>query len=205
LPGSNLVVGRHYYNDDDFRRRFSEIVRNRLQWLGASCVNTTEEEVDSQIKSTRERPVSKRVFVVHGHNEAALSKVARFLEHVGLDPVVLHEQPNKGRTIIEKFEAHSDVAFAVVLLTGDDVGYANRADAQAAKPRARQNVILELGYFLGKLGRERVCPLCEEGLETPSDYDGVVYVPLDAAGAWQMSLGRELREAHLPVDLNQLG
>ncbi len=118
--------------------------------------------------------------------------------------MILHEQPNKGRTIIEKFEAFADVRFAVVLLTADDIGGVAASAAANHKPRARQNVILELGYFLGKLGRARVCALWQEGVEIPSDYDGVLYVKLDPDGAWRTHLAHELKEAGLPVDLNRL-
>jgi hypothetical protein len=102
------------------------------------------------------KPKSKRVFVVHGHDEGMRESVARVLTRLGLKPVILHEQPDRGRTIIEKFHEHSDVGFAVVLLSPDDTGYSTTAGADTAKPRARQNVILELGFFLGRLGRENV-------------------------------------------------
>ena len=142
---------------------------------------------------------SNRVFVIHGHDEATRQTVARFLEKLELAPIILHEQPNEGRTIIEKVEAYADVRFAVVLLTPDDVG-ALATNKDDLNPRARQNVILELGYFIGKLGRERVCALKKGGVETPSDYDGVVYTDLDDAGAWKMELFRELNAAGLDVD-----
>jgi predicted nucleotide-binding protein len=100
----------------------------------------------------------KRVFIVHGHASEAKESLARFLERVGLEPIILHEQPNSGRTIIEKFEVYADVGFAVVLLTPDDVGAPKDAPTEL-KPRARQNVIAELGYFYGKLSRHRVCAL----------------------------------------------
>ena len=144
-----------------------------------------------------------KVFVIHGHDEAARETVARFLEKLGLEPVILHEQANKGRTIIEKFEDHADVAFAVVLLTPDDMGGLKDKETEL-KPRARQNVILELGFFLGKLGRQRVCPLVKGDMETPSDYDGVVYTRLDDAGAWKMKLVQELKAADFDVDANKV-
>lgn len=97
---------------------------------------------------------SDRVFVVHGHDEGARESVARFLEKLGLEPIILHEQANRGRTVIEKIEGHRDVGFAVVLLTPDDQGC---VEGGQLEPRARQNVLLELGYFLGYLGRDRVC------------------------------------------------
>jgi predicted nucleotide-binding protein len=143
---------------------------------------------------------SRQVFVVHGHNEAARESVCRFLERLKLTPIVLHEQASRGRTIIEKFEAHSDVAFAVVALTADDVG-ASKENAARPRPRARQNVILELGYFVAKLGRDHVCALHEPGVELPSDFDGVVYVSL-AGDAWRLPLAREIKAAGIEVDLN---
>ncbi len=143
-----------------------------------------------------------RVFVIHGHDESARESVARFLEQLELKAVILHEQPNMGRTIIEKFEDHADVDFAVVLLTPDDVG-ALAKNGDEMKPRARQNVILELGFFLGKLGRERVCPLVKGDVETPSDYDGVVYTPLDDTGGWRTRLIQELKVAGFDIDANR--
>ena len=142
------------------------------------------------------------IFLVHGHDERVLHETARFLETLEQDVVVLREQPNQGRTIIEKFEDHADVGFAVVLLTGDDRGgpTGNAYDAQS--PRARQNVVFELGYFIGRLGRKRVCALYVPGVEIPSDYSGVLYLKFDEQGAWKLSLAKELKAAGLPVDMN---
>ena len=107
------------------------------------------------------------------------------------------------QTIMEKFIEFSDVAFAVVLLTGDDRGGSQNTRFEEQKPRARQNVILELGFFLGKLGRKRVCVLYQETVEIPSDYAGVIFVPFDAAGAWRFTLARELKASGLRIDMNQ--
>ena len=144
----------------------------------------------------------KKVFVVHGHDVAAKETLARFLEKLGLDAIILHEQPNIGQTVIEKFELFSDVGFAVVLLTPDDVGYPTDTEDQK-KSRARQNVILELGYFIAKLGRKKVCALYVDGVEMPSDYQGVVYIEFDPAGAWKTKLAQELVEAGMSI--NQSG
>lgn len=146
---------------------------------------------------------TNKVFVVHGRDESARETVARFLEKLDLEPVILHEQPSKGRTIIEKFEDHADVAFAVIPLTPDDLGGLKDGQPEL-KPRARQNVILELGFFLGKLGRQRVCPLVKGDMETPSDYDGVVYTKLDDAGAWKIKLVQELKVADFSIDANKV-
>ena len=153
--------------------------------------------------SIKQHNISNRVFLVHGHNELAIHETARFLEKFDLDVIILREQPNSGRTIIEKFVDFSDVGFSVVLLTGDDRGGAQKTPYDKQKKRARQNVILELGFFLGKLGRKRVCALYEEGVEIPSDYDGVIFVPLDKNGAWHLSLAKELKAAGLSIDLNK--
>ena len=143
---------------------------------------------------------STKVFLIHGHDEAAREAVARYLEQLGLDPVILAERPSGGRTIIEKVEAHADVGYAIALLTPDDVG--SRQEDDAVQPRARQNVIFELGYFIGRLGRERVCALTKGQPEIPSDYSGVVYIPM-ASNAWKMALIKELKAAGLHVDANK--
>jgi hypothetical protein len=141
--------------------------------------------------------LSKKVFIVHGHDDGAREAVARFLERIGLEPLILHEQANRGRTIIEKFEAHRDVGFAVVVLTPDDEGCERGG---MPRPRARQNVVLELGYFVGVLGRHKVCALRRGDVEIPSDFTGVVYVPLDEANGWKQALGRELEAAGFQID-----
>ncbi|HAE54972.1 MAG: hypothetical protein CMI62_02975 [Parvibaculum sp.] len=144
-------------------------------------------------------PAPRKAFIVHGHDDAAREAVARFLERLNFEAIVLHEQANQGRTIIEKIEAHGDVGFAVVLLTPDDIGGMSEDDL---RPRARQNVLLELGYFVGRLGRARVCALKKGDVEVPSDFDGVVYQNLDAAGAWKTALGKELQAAGFNIDWN---
>ncbi|WP_419826890.1 TIR domain-containing protein [Sphingomonas sp.] len=145
-------------------------------------------------------PHSKRVFIVHGHDAEARETAARFLGNIGFEPVILHEQANRGRTVIEKVEANSDVGFAIVLLTPDDVGRAK--EAAELEPRARQNVLLELGYFIAKLGRDRVCALKRGDVVIPSDFAGVVWTDWDAAGAWKTALGKELQGAGYEVDWN---
>jgi predicted nucleotide-binding protein len=154
-------------------------------------------------KAHDDQEISRKVFLVHGHDEAVQQTVSKFLNSLNLDVVILHEQPNQGRTIIEKFEKHSDVGFAVVLLTPDDVGAAINHPANAKK-RARQNVILELGYFIGKLGRGRVCPIYIEEVELPSDLHGVLWVAYDQSGEWRSKLAREIHAAGIDVDLGKV-
>lgn len=147
---------------------------------------------------------SSRVFVVHGHDKSLKQSVARLVEHLELEPIILHEQSNEGRTIIEKFEQYADVSFAIVLLTPDDVGRSTRSAKNEESPRARQNVIFELGYFIGKLGRKRVCALYVEGVELPSDMSGVIYIKHDESDSWKYKLAREMKSAELAVDLNKI-
>lgn len=204
LGSSPLVVGRHYYDDDNTWTTFRRVVQQRLAWL-AKVARAAQQHRQPMGHDKRPISPSGRVFLVHGHDEKVRETVARFLEKLRLTPVILHEQPNKGRTIIEKFIDYSDVAFAVVLLTADDRGAASSdATEKTLRARARQNVILELGFFLGKLGRERVCSLYEDGVEIPSDYQGVLFVKLDQEGAWRFRLAKELKEGGLPVDLNDV-
>jgi len=151
---------------------------------------------------------SNKIFVVHGHDSEAKSVVARFVEHCGLEPIVLHEQADQGQTIIEKFEQNADVSFAIILLTPDDVGCNSlelpKEGLDGLRPRARQNVILELGYFIGRLGRKNVCALKKGDMELPSDFSGVVYTNYDGADeGWKLKLVREIKAAGLDVDLNK--
>ena len=149
---------------------------------------------------------SRDIFVVHGRDEGLREAVARVLNQLGFNPVILSEKPNQGHTLIEKFEANAlDVGFAVVILSPDD--YARGPDEvefPTSPNRARQNVILELGYFMGSLGQGRVCALSRAGTKTPSDIHGLAYIAIDPAGAWRSSLGTELHAAGYSVDLNRL-
>lgn len=163
---------------------------------------------DLHPEATLTAPPSKasfgtEVFIVHGHDGETKVTVARFLSLLlAREPIILHEQADRGRTIIEKFEAHAgQVGSAIVLLTGDDEG---GVVGQPLQRRARQNVVLELGFFLAKLGRERVIILHEQGVELPSDIQGVLYVPLDSEGGWRNAVARELEAAGLEVDLRAL-
>lgn len=144
----------------------------------------------------------KKIFIVHGHNDTLKLDVARTIEKLDLEPIILHEQVNNGKTIIEKFERFADVSFAIILLTADDLG--NSKNIEKLNKRARQNVIFELGYFIGKLGRENVMTLKEEGVETPNDISGVVYTSFDSSGNWKTELVKELKSAGFKIDTNNL-
>ncbi|GAN69866.1 TIR domain-containing protein [Acetobacter orleanensis] len=145
---------------------------------------------------------SKRVFIVHGRDNLAKTETARLIEALGLDAVVLHEQINSGKTIIEKIEQETDCGFAIVLYTPCDLGrISSEVDEQ---PRARQNVIFEHGYLTAKLGRDRVCALKKENIETPSDISGVVYTNMDSEGMWKYAVARELQAVGFIIDMNKV-
>lgn len=147
--------------------------------------------------------MSNKIFIVHGHDDAAKLDMARTLEKAGFEAIILHEQPDAGRTIIEKFENYADVCFAVILYTECDLGRAKEMPADSEKYRARQNVVFEHGFFIGKLGRDHVCAFVKGDVETPGDLGGVLYVPMDSAGAWKMKLAQNINAAGLTVDMNK--
>jgi len=143
-----------------------------------------------------------KVFIVHGHDAGTKESVARFVEKLGFEAVILHERPNKGRTIITKFREEAEgVGFAVILMTPDDVGKAT--GASDVKPRARQNVVFELGFFIGVLGSGHVAAMVKGNIERPSDFDGVAYISIDEAD-WRTKLGTELKAAGFAVDWNKV-
>lgn len=136
----------------------------------------------------------RQVFIVHGRDNEARLEVSRFIETVGLRPIVLHEQASSGMTIIEKIEHYAnDADFALVLYTACDHGRGIHESKVPARARARQNVVFEHGYLMAKLGRENVCALVKGTIETPNDISGVVYVGLDPNGAWKAEVAKELK------------
>ena len=194
-------------SDSSFQRAYVsglESASSVLQSMIEEITEYWEEEGQAQIEAPTPRAATKQteeIFIIHGRDDGTKETVARFITTLGLKPIILHEQSNQGRTIIEKFERHAQVGFAIALLTPDDVG-ALKGEEKDFKPRARQNVIFEFGYFMGNLGRHRVCALTKGNVEIPSDYAGVVYIPLDVSGAWKMNLVKELKAAEFTVDAN---
>jgi predicted nucleotide-binding protein len=181
-----------------------ESIHERLALIPEDVPKAVEVPVpqESQKVTVKSRMIDpNKVFVVHGHDDTTKITVARFLEKLGLEPIILHEQANQGGTVIEKIERYSNVGFAVVLLTPDDEGHV-KGQLEQKQPRARQNVILELGYFIGLLGREKVAALVSGGVELPSDFSGIVYTSLN--GNWQFDLAKELRAAGIKFDAEKM-
>jgi predicted nucleotide-binding protein len=152
------------------------------------------------IHNVKEQILNNKVFIVHGHDDLAKVTIARFLEQVGLEAIILHEQASSSQTIIEKIESHSDVGYAIVLYTPCDTGAKIGGELT---PRGRQNVVFEHGYFIGKLGRSKVTALVKGHVETPNDISGVVYIDLDDRGAWKMDVAKELGNAGFSINLSK--
>jgi len=201
----NIPIGADWFDldllDRDAWREIEDDLKKAYFCL-VDIINFRAAKEPGVSETTNRKFTSRKIFIVHGHDEAMREAVARVLSRFQVEPIILHEQPNMGATLIEKFERHADVGFALILLTPDDEGR-TKGDKKLSQ-RARQNVILELGYFIGKLGRERVMVLRKGDIEIPSDIIGVVYEPLDGGGAWRFKLGKELQAAGYDVDLNKL-
>lgn len=168
-----------------------------------NIVNEVQKQLNTSISPKLAKPIineanQNKVFIVHGHDEAARLKVEGFLKTLGLEPIVLFKQPDEGNTIISKFEKYSDVGFAIVLYTYCDDGKdKNESDL---KKRARQNVVFEHGYMIAKLGRSRVCALRKGEIEIPGDYQGVIFKTMDDGNGWQLELAKELNASGYNID-----
>ena len=196
-----LDVAYTYYNaGSKFIESIRRITSSAIVPFARDFADYMREQRSNQPLLRNEPSDFDRVFIVYGHDDAPREKLARFIDRLGLEPVILDEQANRGMTIIEKLIANGNVGYAIVLLTPDDLGR-RRAETEE-KPRARQNVILELGYFLGRLGRERVMAFLKDEVEIPSDYMGVMYVKFDDAGAWRQELVREMNAVGYEIDWN---
>lgn len=192
---------RYMINVDDFNEYYSEFMRNNLLSLHQLNGSKKIVKIDNQ---KEENKMSNKVFIVHGHDDAAKESVARVLEKLGFEAIILHEQPNAGRTIIEKIESYTDVAYGVVLYTECDLGRDKKSEVDEEKYRARQNVVFEHGYLISKLGRNNVCAIVKGDVERPGDIDGVVYISMDENGAWKIDLCKDMKEAGLNVDANKI-
>ncbi|HTT97803.1 MAG TPA: nucleotide-binding protein [Rhizomicrobium sp.] len=214
LPNDREHIGSITFSDDnsfDGYLKYSGIEelledlylrRGQALWNAVNFAESRTEVIANHASHTREGgSKSHEIFIVHGHDEATKESVARFIEKLGLVPVILHERPSMGRPIITKFcEEARNVSFAVVLMTPDDIG--GKTGSDQLNQRARQNVVFELGFFIGMLAPSRVVALVKGNLEKPSDYEGVVYISLDRED-WRTRLGSELRAAGITFDSNK--
>lgn len=153
-----------------------------------------EDEVKEKTERDKRKKVfdNKKIFIVHGHNETLKYNVANWLREIGISPIILHETANRGTTsIINKIEENSEVGCAIILMTADDEGKAVKENQY--KKRARQNVVFEAGYFIGKLGPERVIILKENDVDIAGDLLGCVYIEADPYNGWRDQVKREFK------------
>lgn len=190
--------------------RYSREIVSRDEQYTKDITDEILEEAQNSLDTAvselkKEIPIysNHKVFIVHGRDHDLLTQVENVLMKLGLDPIVLQEQANNGKTIIEKIEECTDVGFGIVLYTPCDEGRL-KSEGGELKPRARQNVVLEHGYLMAKLGRERVCCLVSDDVEFPSDIQGVVYTSAKNVGQWKYKIAKELKAAGFSIDTSKL-
>lgn len=146
-----------------------------------------------------------RVFIVYGHDSQAREELELILRRLRLEPIVLQNIPAGGDTIIEKLETLTGADFACVLLTPDDQGH-RYGQSDEIRPRARQNVVLELGMVLAKLGRKQVAVLVKgDELERPSDIEGLIYLHFrERVDETKNHLAANLQKAGFPIQVEDL-
>ena len=194
-PTVDVIMNEKKDTDDDITLSIFDRVSKETK---------TRKESQQKEALTDEAVVkNKRVFIVHGHDDLLKESVARLVEKIGLEAVILHEQANEGLTIIQKLEKQADVGYAIILYTPCDEG--RKKGSENSKPRARQNVVFEHGLFMGKLGARRVCALRKSEVEMPSDAQGILYIEVkDGSNEWKHEVAKELKNAGYDVDLNKI-
>lgn len=202
MTGKTYGEPKTYFHEENTRLTISSKTKilNFLEGL-LNTMENSENEIENYKPSS-----AKKVFIVHGHDELAKQTVARFLEKLKLEAIILHEKSSGGRTIIEKLEHYTEVHFAIVLLTPDDIGglAKDKENPDKLSFRARQNVVFELGYMIAKIGRSNVCALLKGNVEKPTDYDGVIYISMDENEGWKQTLVRELKAVNINGNFEQL-
>jgi predicted nucleotide-binding protein len=199
---SGMPQSNYYKSFETGKRYLSNLISTMIEDIELSFDEaakiTQNEKANEQLTN-----VSRRIFVVHGHDENKRVEIEAFLRSIDYEPIVLFKEPNKGKTIIEKIEDHvNDVCYAIVLYTPCDLG--RDKDQEVDQPRARQNVVFEHGYMCAKLGRDYVCALYTEGVELPGDMSGVVYTKYDEVGLWKYSIAKEMIAVGLQVDMSKI-
>jgi len=201
------VYGRTRF-DEAVYEFSNDIFRKMFRYLGHR-LDSLEAEYEKKMPTQSQKAspsAPSQVFIVHGHDNPMLDSVELLVRKMGLEPIILSDQRAEGLTIIEKFEKHSQVPHAIVLLSPDDKGCKKDEPSEKAMTRARQNVVLELGFFTGKLGRHGVTVVHKTvaDFEMPSDYHGVEYIPYDDKNDWKLKLAKELERAGFKVDFSKI-
>lgn len=212
----NLIteIINNFINNQSTRKNFNDIIESlKLLNFDAEHVALIEKSIENNnLKSEAKKailPIEKtkkilsmdKVFIVHGHDDGLKNEVARLIEKQNIEAIILHEQASGGKTIIEKIESMTDVGFGIILYTPCDVG-SKKGNENDLKDRARQNVVFEHGYLIGKIGRKNVAAIVKGNVETPGDVSGVVYISY--AGSWKFDLLKELKDSGYNVDFNKI-
>lgn len=198
--------------ESDAQKFWREDGETMLAYIDSLIIDVENDEYDLRETRDEEKPNivlnqdvkrKDKVFIVHGHNGNTKERTARFVEKLGFTAIIIHEQASRSMTIIEKIETYSnDVCFAIVLYTPDDMGNVkSEAESGELKYRARQNVVFEHGFLIGKLGRENVATLVEGVIELPNDISGIVYIN---DKDWQIDIAKEMKAAGYEIDFNKL-
>lgn len=199
---SDILNNEYIYNKDvhkDNKDLINSIIKdiedNRKEYM--KLLSSPRIKQENPTISTNE------IFIVHGHDDGLKNEVARFLEKLTFKPIILHEQASSGNTIIEKIERYSNVGFGIVLYTPCDRGTAS-SSPETWNARARQNVVFEHGYLIGKLGRKNVVALVKGDIEKPNDISGVVYINYTVGDGWKTDIAKELNAAGYRIDFNKI-
>ena len=220
LPGETSVLNAkltHYAfsvrrGESDAQKFWREDGETMLAYIDSLIIDVENDEYDLRETRDEEKPNivlnqdvkrKDKVFIVHGHNGNTKERTARFVEKLGFTAIIIHEQASRSMTIIETIDTYSnDVCFAIVLYTPDDMGNVkSKAESGELKYRARQNVVFEHGFLIGKLGRENVATLVEGVIELPNDISGIVYIN---DKDWQIDIAKEMKAAGYEIDFNKL-
>lgn len=220
LPGETSVLNAKLthimfsvrHGESDAQRFWREDGETMLAYIDSLIIDVENDEYDfreeesenePEVQLTQTEKTKDKVFIVHGHDGEAKERTARFIEKLGFEAIILHEQASRSMTIIEKIENYSnDVGFGIVLYTPDDMGNVKgEAEKGELKYRARQNVVFEHGFLIGKIGRENVTPLVEGAIELPNDISGIVYIN---DKDWQLDIAKEMKAAGYNIDFNKL-
>jgi len=192
--GGNPIFKKHWIASHKAALKIIDDVIEDLELINS---------IDDETMIEKNEKDCSKVFIVHGRDDGAKETVARFVDKLGYEAIILHEQVDSGATIIEKLGKHTDVGFAIVLYTECDIGGV-KSKPEELKPRARQNVIFEHGLLIGKIGRANVVALVKGNVEIPNDISGVVYETMDSKGAWKFQLAREIKASGYDIDMNKV-
>lgn len=191
----------YYENMVMFDKKLGTNITDNILKEAKTKIDEKKIEKDRNGKINENKKVGNKVFIVHGHDNGLKEEIARFIEKLGLEVIILHEQANNGNTIIEKFEKNAnEIGYAIILYTPCDKGFSSK-DGEG---RARQNVIFEHGFFIGKLGRKYVAAIKKNNVEVPSDLSGILYIEYDTKGAWKFELAKEMKGIGFNIDLNHI-